>query len=144
MEAKGWTDAPHFASSSWWSQSAVKSHILSASVHESFGGLGNFDKVLFSNWEGEKKNRRMPIYNNKTGMMRWNIYKTDKRVFTRCSSAVRRQTNGVYGDTSVRKIPDGCHYHNLQWHKNVELPVIVFKGMRLKLLFSSSMKIFEL
>lgn len=77
-------------------------------------------------------------------MMRWNIFETDKRVFTRCFSAVRRQTDAVYGDTSIRKIPDRCHYHNLQWHKNVELPVIVFKGMRLTSLLSSGMKIFEL
>lgn len=44
----GRADTPHLASSSLCAQSGVKSHILSASTHGFFGGLGKSAKVLFS------------------------------------------------------------------------------------------------
>lgn len=55
---KGRADAPHLASSSFSSQSGVKSHILSASTHGSFGGWGNSAKVPFSTWKARKTKKK--------------------------------------------------------------------------------------
>lgn len=54
----GRADTPHLASSSLCAQSGVKSHILSASTHGLFGGLGNSAKVLSSAWEEQKGIKR--------------------------------------------------------------------------------------
>lgn len=119
MNGKGWADAPHLASSSLFWQSWLKSHILSASVHGCFGGRGKSGKVLlFSNrgGGGGREGERWFII-PKTGMTGWHFYLNWKKSVTRFA-AVGRQTNAVYGDTSICKIPDRCHYYDLQRHKN--------------------------